>query len=259
MRAIEERLQRPDGIHLLVRENRPEEPVRAVVLLVHGLSEHSGRYLPLFEALAARGIASVSYDHRGHGLSDGARGTVGSFEDFLGDLEAVLRRTRTAFPGIPCFVLAHSMGGLIFAAYLLERSEKPDFAIFSGPAIVPIMDPGDRSIDPGRLTRDPVLQQAYLDDPLILRDRVQDSLYVRLIDGLALLPGRAGEIELPILLIHGDDDPLCSAEGAEMWLRQSSSSDITVCRYPGGRHEMLNEINRAEVFADLFAWIDARL
>ncbi len=259
MQFVDDRLTRPDGVELFRRRLVPSGTPRAVVLIVHGMSEHCGRYAHVFHALAEHGLACVSYDHRGHGRSGGEQGTVGNFEDYLDDLQALLVATREEFPDLPLFVLAHSMGGLIFAAYLLERPDLPDFAIFSGPAIVPILEPGARTIDPGRLTRDPVEQQAYLDDPLILRERVQDSLYVRLAEGLGHLPGRADEISLPILLIHGDDDPMCSADGAEMWLRQSSSSDLTIKRYPGGRHEMLNEINRDEVIADLLGWIEARL
>ncbi|MFT4571618.1 MAG: alpha-beta hydrolase superfamily lysophospholipase [Hyphomicrobiaceae bacterium] len=259
MDCTDDRLSRPDGFELFRRRCRPDGPPRAVLVLVHGMSEYSGRYGHVFEALSAQGVACVGYDQRGHGLSDGERGTVGAFEDFLGDLEAVLEETRKEFPGLPLFVLAHSMGGLIFAAYLLEKTQLPDFAIFSGPAIVPTLSADEPAIDPGRLSRDPAMCEAYLNDPLILRDRVQESLYFRLADGLALLPGRAGEISLPVLLIHGDDDPLCSADGAEAWLRESASEDLTVCRYPEGRHEMLNEINRDEVIADLLNWIQARL
>ena len=74
-----------------------------------------------------------------------------------------------------------------------------------------------------------------------------------------LLVGRSNEIGLPILLIHGTADPLCSAEGAEMWVRASSSSDVTVQLYEDGRHEMFNEINRDEVLEGLWGWLDARI
>lgn len=259
MEFREDRLERPDGASLFRRRLVPEGDLRGVVLVVHGMSEHCGRYEPVCRRLASRGLASVAYDHRGHGRSDGERGTVEDFGDFLDDLQAILLETREEFPGLPLFVLAHSMGGLIFAAYLLERSELPDFAILSGPAIVPLPGVGADSVDAGRLTRDPAEQKAYLEDPLILRDRVQDSLYVKLLDGLALLPGRAGEISLPLLLIHGDDDPLCSADGAQAWLEESNSKDRTIQRYPEGRHEMLNEVNREEVIANLLEWIEARL
>jgi len=256
-------LTRPDGTEIFWRHRPASSPLRAHLLLVHGMSEHSGRYERLFSHLAERGIECTGYDHRGHGRSGGEQGTVGDFADYLDDLKCMLERVRAEAPSgsdaKPVFMLAHSMGGLIATAYMLEREPKPDFLILSGPAIVPIMSPGDRSIDPTRLTRDPAEQELYLTDPLILRDRVQESLFVRLADGLALLPGRASSIDVPILLIHGDDDPLCSAEGARMYVEQTSSGDVTVRLYPGGRHELLNDINRDEVEQDIFDWIDSRL
>ena len=144
-------------------------------------------------------------------------------------------------------------------AQVNSLDRKPDFVVFSGPAIVPILDPGDRRIDSTRLSKDPEVQRAYMEDPLVLRERVTDELFVRLADGLAYLPGRAGELAMPTLLIHGGDDLLCSAEGAEAWLRGSNVKDLTAKIYAGGRHEMFNETNRDEVLADLWDWMQARL
>jgi alpha-beta hydrolase superfamily lysophospholipase len=151
------------------------------------------------------------------------------------------------------------MGGLIAAAYVLERPRKPDFLILSGPAIVPLLDPGDRRIDATRLSKDPAVQKAYMEDPLILRERVTEDLFLRLADGVGLLPGRAGEVKMPVLLIHGDADQLCSAQGARWWLESSSNPELTVKFYPGGRHEMFNETNKEEVIADLWKWMAPRL
>ncbi len=232
---------------------------RGVVLLVHGLGEHSGRYRHVGGFLADHSLTVVAYDQRGHGLSSGETGLVERFSDFLDDLEWVVARVREWFPSLPLVLLGHSMGGLIVTAYVLEKPERPDFLVLSGPAIVPILDPSDRTIDPTRLSRDPAVWKAYLEDPLVLRERVRDELFERLADGLALLPGRAGEIDVPCLLIHGGDDALCSAEGARAYVEAMAGSDRTVLIYPGGRHEMFNEINREEVLEDLWEWIAQRL
>jgi alpha-beta hydrolase superfamily lysophospholipase len=232
--------------------------VRAVVLLVHGLGEHSGRYGHVAEHLSARRFSVFSYDHRGHGLSPGRRGWIGEYREFLEDLERFHELVVEACPGRPVVLLGHSMGGLIVTTYLLEKPRRPDFLVLSGPAIVPILDPNDRTIDPTRLSKDPAVWDAYLNDPIILRERVDPELFVRLAEGVALLPGRATEISVPVLLLHGDDDRLCSAEGAKYYVEASSSSDITVKLYPGGRHEMFNETNRDEVLEDLSSWLEAR-
>jgi len=232
---------------------------RAVLVLAHGMSEHSGRYDRLGRFLAAGGVAVHALDHRGHGRSGGEMGTVERFSDFLDDLSTFLSIVRTEHPTGPLVLLGHSMGGLIATAYVLERQPQPDLFILSGPAIVPILERGERRIDATRLTRDLKEQQAYLDDPLVLRERVRDELFVRLAEGVGLLVGRASEISQPLLLIHGMDDRLCSADGAEMYVRMSSSKDVTVKLYPEGRHEMLNEINRDEVMHDIWQWLDARI
>lgn len=232
---------------------------RAALLLVHGLGEHSGRYGHVGRYLAERGIGVFAYDHQGHGLSEGRRGWVADFAHLLDDLETFHHWVLERSLGLPLVLLGHSMGGLITTAYMLEKPRKPDLLVLSGPAIVPILDPNDRTIDPTRLSKDPELWRAYLDDPLILRERVDPELFVRLGEGLALLPGRAGEISVPLLLIHGDEDRLCSAEGAKMYVEASSCRDLTVQLYPGGRHEMFNETNREEVLADLLSWLDARI
>ena len=238
-------------------------------MLAHGMSEHSGRYDHVGRFLAERGIEVHALDHRGHGRSGGETGTVERFELFLDDLSAFLSLVRDeqsepnagteATGGPPIVLVGHSMGGLIVSAYLLERRPLPDLVVLSGPAIVPILEPGAPRIDATRLSRDPEVQKAYLEDPLVLRERVQDGLFVALAHGLAMLPGRSGEITQPIYLLHGTSDRLCSAEGAEAWVRGSGSTDVTVKLYPEGRHEMMNEVNRAEVLADLWAWLDARI
>ena len=247
------------GESIFYRVWEPSASPAAVMVLVHGMSEHSGRYDHVGRYLSERGVIVYAHDHLGHGQSGGARGTVGRFEDFLDDLALVHAMARRDHPDLPLFMLGHSMGGLIVAAYLVERRARPDYLILSGPAIVPILEPGDRTIDPSRLSKDPAVWEQYMSDPLVLRERVTDDLFVRLADGLARLPGRAAEIDMPWLLIHGEADRLCSAEGARGWLEGSSSTQRTVRIYPGGRHEMLNETNKDEVLADAWKWMRARL
>jgi alpha-beta hydrolase superfamily lysophospholipase len=247
------------GVSIYRRAWLPEGSPRGVLVLVHGMSEHSGRYDHVGRFLASRGLAVHALDHRGHGRSGGEMGTVEKFDFFLDDLSTFLSLVRAESPAGPLVLLGHSMGGLIVSAYLLERKPSPDLVVLSGPAIVPIIEAGGRRIDATRLSRDPEAQRAYMEDPLVLRERVKEELFYRLAEGVMLLVGRSGEIGQPILLIHGTDDRLCSAEGAEAWVRASSSSDITVQLYPEGRHEMFNEINRDEVLAGLWQWLVARL
>jgi alpha-beta hydrolase superfamily lysophospholipase len=247
------------GVPIFRQAWLPKGPRRAALVLAHGMSEYGGRYDPLARFLASRGVAVHTLDHRGHGHSGGETGTVEAFSHFLDDLSTFLRLVRAEEPSGPLVLLGHSMGGLIATACVLEREPRPDLFVLSGPAIVPILEPGGRVIDATRLSRDPEQQRAYLEDPLILRERVREELFFHLAEGIGLLVGRSGELRMPLLLLHGTDDRLCSAEGAEMYVRSSGSPDVTVKLYEGGRHEMFNETNREEVFADLWAWLDARI
>ncbi len=247
------------GHQILLGRWSPDSQARAALVLVHGLGEHAFRYDHVARALAGIGVDVYAPDQQGHGHSGGTQGTVEKFSDFLDDVETIVRMARGDHPGKRLFLLGHSMGGLIATAYVLEKQEKPDRLILSGPAIVPIIEPGDRTIDATKLSRDPEQQHLYLTDPLVLRERVKEDLYFKLADGISLLPGRTGEITMPVLLLHGTDDPLCSAQGAESYVRGSGSDDVTVKLYPEGRHESFNEINREEVIADLLGWVEARI
>jgi alpha-beta hydrolase superfamily lysophospholipase len=231
----------------------------AVLVLVHGLGEHSGRYDHVGRYLAERGIGVYALDHQGHGRSGGKRGWVSDFSVFLDDLATFHEGVRLEHGELPLFMLGHSMGGLILVAYLLDRPLRPDFVVLSSPAIVPILSADAPAIDPARLSRDPRVQEAYLSDPLILRERICEDLYLRLADGLASIEGRAAEISEPLLLIHGKDDKLCSWEGAVAYVEASSSPDVTLHLYDDDRHECFNEVNRDQVLADLWAWMEPRI
>lgn len=249
------------GIELLERSWEPDGDPRGAVVVVHGLGEHSGRYEELGSFLAHEGFRVLSYDQRGHGRSGGPPGWVESFDHFLDDLSIVLARAASRSDGTPVVLLGHSMGGLIVAAYVLERDELPDFLVLSSPAIVPIVEEGvtPGAIDAAALSSDPAVQESYRTDPLVLRERVTPDLLGRIFDGVVLVSGRAGEIDIPLLLIHGDRDTLCSAEGAGEYVGQTATSDRTVRIYPGGLHEMFNETCREEVFADLREWLRLRV
>jgi alpha-beta hydrolase superfamily lysophospholipase len=231
----------------------------AAVVLVHGLGEHSGRYDHVGRYLAERGVSVYALDHQGHGRSGGRRGWVSDFSVFLDDLATLHDGVRMEHADLPLFLLGHSMGGLIVTAYLLDRPLRPGFVVLSSPAIVPILSADAPAIDPTRLSRDPLVQEAYLSDPLILRERITDELYLRLAEGLANIEGRADEISQPLLLIHGKDDKLCSWEGAVAYVQASDSLDVTLCLYDEYRHECFNEIDREQVLADLWAWMEPRI
>jgi len=275
IRRTESHFAAGKGRSLFCRAWLPREPERLLVL-VHGYAEHSGRYEHLGAWLAARGCAVHAYDHQGHGRSDGVRGHVRRFADLLDDLEIFLSRARQEQPGLRAFLVGHSMGGLVVAAFVRERHPELVGAVTSGAAlrlaeapsgpqllalrllrrVVPRFAPR-RPIAPEALSRDPEVGRAYLEDPLVFR-RMSLSLAAEIFDaGRRTLEG-AAEVRLPMLLLHGGADPLCPASGSRAFFEQLGTPGSDLRIYSGLRHEIFNEPEKESVFADLLGWVRER-
>jgi len=260
------------GVDLFGRAWLPDDPERSV-LLVHGWAEHSGRYDHVGAWLAARGCAVHAYDHRGHGRSGGPRGHARRFADYLDDLEIALARARAEAPGLPIFLLGHSMGGLVVAAFLVERDPELAGAVTSGAALSVTDVPGRvqlallrllgriaprlrmaRPIDTQALSRDPEVGRAYAEDPLVLR-RMTLGLGAAFLGAVGRTLPAASRVRVPMLLLHGADDPLCPAEGSRAFHAALGAPGSELRIYPGLRHEILNEPEQETVLEDLLGWM----
>jgi alpha-beta hydrolase superfamily lysophospholipase len=275
IRRTESHFAAGKGRSLFRRAWLPPEPQRLLVL-VHGYAEHSGRYEHVGAWLAARGCAVHAYDHQGHGRSDGVRGHVRRFSDLLDDLELFLARVRDEQPGLPAFLVGHSMGGLVVAAFVRERRPELVGAVTSGAALCLAEVPsGPRllalrllrrvaprlamtsPVDPEALSRDPEVGRAYLEDPLVFR-RMTLSLAAEFFDaGRRTLAG-AADVHIPMLLLHGEADPLCPASGSRTFHEQLGTPGSDLRIYPELRHEIFNEPEQERVFADLLEWLRGR-
>lgn len=264
------------GPLLLCRAWLPEAPW-ALLLVVHGYAEHSGRYEELASWFAARGLAVYAYDQRGHGRSEGTRCHVDRFDEYLDDLDRVLERARLEQPELPVALLGHSMGGLVVVSFLADRRPAVAAAATSGAAlslgpgvsrarmaaarllrrVLPRMALGS-GLDPRGLSRDPEVVRRYLEDPLVHRT-MTPSLAAELTAAVPRAAGRALEIQVPLLLLHGSDDPLCPVEGSRAFHGGLQVPGCGFRAYPGLRHEIFNEPERERVFADLFDWLAATL
>jgi alpha-beta hydrolase superfamily lysophospholipase len=275
IRRTESHFAAGKGRSLFRRAWLPPEPQRLLVL-VHGYAEHSGRYEHLGAWFAARGCAVHAYDQQGHGRSDGLRGHVRRFGDLLDDLQIFLERVREEQPGLAAFLVGHSMGGLVVAAFVRERDPQLVGAVTSGAALRLAEVPSGAKllalrllrrvaprfamtspVDPEALSRDPEVGRAYLEDPLVFQ-RMTLSLATEVFDaGRRTLAG-AAEVRLPMLLLHGEEDSLCPADGSRAFYRQigAAGSDLRV--YPELRHEIFNEPEQESVFADLLDWLRER-
>ncbi len=263
------------GRTLFRRAWLPSEPERAL-LVVHGYAEHSGRYEALGSWLAGRGCAVHAYDQQGHGLSDGPRGHVKRFSDFHDDLERCLDLVRAEHPGLPVYVVGHSLGGLVVASWLVERSPQVSGVVTSGAALRLAHQPSrtqrlvvqglrrllpragsSRVVDPAALSRDPEVGRAYRADPLVFQ-RMSFSLAAEFFEAASRAEAGAEAVEVPMLLLHGEEDPLCRVEGSRVFSSGLRPEGSRLRIYPRLRHEIFQEPEREQVFADLLEWIQER-
>lgn len=265
-----------NGRHIFEQWWRPEGHPRAVVAICHGFAEHSGRYAEVAGYLNGRGYAVEALDLRGHGRSDGTRVFVRSFNEYLQDLSQFLENVRQRNPGVPVFLLGHSMGGGVATLFVLVRQPALSGVILSGPALQLGGGPQPLhrrlifaamslflrlrlpALPAAAVSRDPDVVRRYEEDPLVYRGGPTV--------GLARAGGRASArisrdmelFELPLLIVHGTEDKLVAAGGSEELHRRAQSLDKTLKLYNGLYHEVLNEPERLEVLGDIAAWLDQR-
>lgn len=262
---------------IFYRHWRAQEPVRAVILLAHGLGEHCGRYQAFAEYFHERGISVVVPDFPGHGASPGDRMHIADFNDFLRPLDELREMIAQWYPGLPCFLIGHSMGGLIAARYLLDHQDTFAGAALSGAALQAAEPPsafamllarffsrwlpkmGMLKLDGTQISRDPQVVQDYLDDPLVCNGKATARLVVELFQNMELVERDRKKITLPILVMHGEADAMTTSEGSEVFLEAIGSQDKSLKIYQGLYHEIFNEPERLEVMADLARWLDDRI
>jgi len=264
----------PSGVRY--RHWRVSHP-KAVILLIHGLGEHSGRYQLVAERLNARGIAVVAPDHLGHGESPGTRVFVKAFEDYLVGVRECKGVIDDNYPDCPCFVLGHSMGGLIAARLLLDDQQSYAGALLSGPAFAAGDPPpavvmwigrllakiaptiGMIALDASGVSRDPKVVKAYNDDPLVNHGKITASLGIAIFDAMAAVMAQAKKLTLPMLVMHGGADTMAAPQGSEDFGAAVSSKDVTVKILPGLYHEIFNEPEGPDVVDAYADWLEARL
>ena len=271
LRRSEQHIRAGDGTRLFRRSWLPEHQ-RRVVLLVHGYAEHCGRYEELASWLARRGAAVHAYDHRGHGHSEGRRTHVRAFSELLDDLDLLLAFVHEEHGGLPVDLVGHSLGGLITLGFLVDRKPRVHAAVTSGAAVAVEASPGRillarvlrrvlptfrlrSGLDPEGLSRDPEVVRRYTEDPLVLPD-MTTSFGAEMIAAAARVAERAADVEVPLLMLHGEEDPLCAADGSRAFAAGITTlgSDLRV--YPKLRHEIFNEPEREQVYEDLWGWLE---
>jgi alpha-beta hydrolase superfamily lysophospholipase len=239
-----------------------------IVVLAHGIGEHSGRYEHVAQALAEAGAVVYAPDHQGHGRSEGERGLVADVELFVDDLRRVADLAVEEHPGLPLALLGHSLGGVIVTRYVQRGDERVAALVMTGPVIggnpafegLLAMDPmPDVPIDPSVLSRDPEVGRAYAEDPLVYHGPLARESLVGIFAAVDAIRSGPGFGDLPTLWLHGEDDQLAPVEVTRVAIEQLRGSELTECTYPEARHEILNETNQEEVIAEITGFLSSRL
>jgi acylglycerol lipase len=271
----DERIASADGRMLHMTTWLPEDAPRAVVVIVHGFNSHSGYYPWVAERLTASGLAVYTFDLRGRGKSEGERYFIESFQEYQDDVHAVVSRARSREPGLPIYLLGHSAGGVISSVYALEHQHEiaglicesfafrvfaPDIAltVLKGLShLVPHTHVLRLNIDD--FSRDPAVVAAMKADPEV-GNEVQPTLTVaEMVRADERLERDFGLFRLPVLILHGDADKVTRPEGSRQFYAAAGSADKTLKMYEGHAHDLLNDVGRETVLADVTQWIAARL
>jgi alpha-beta hydrolase superfamily lysophospholipase len=255
--------------------NSPGENVRAIIIFVHGLGEHIHRYEWWSELLSGEGIGFTGVDLPGHGLSDGPRGYIKNYSITDEMIGILLESAASTFPGVPVFIYGHSLGGGIVLDYLLRKNPPLKGAIVTSPwlklsfapskfklAVASVM----KSIMPGliqpsglvveHISHDKEVVEKYITDQLV-HDKLSVSLFHSAMNAARYSLDHASDLKVPLLLMHGSDDQICSPEGSREFAAKTPLAELKI--WPGGYHELHNETFRNEVFEYLMKWINTRL
>lgn len=255
----------------------PEGEPKATLLVVHGVREHSGRYMNVVNHLVPSGYGVYGIDHIGHGKSDGERVYVERFQDYTKTLKKYFDMIREWQPERPIFLIGHSMGGLISTAFLLEHQDELSGAVLSAPSIkvsdntsqaiifvgklLSIIMPkaGLIKLDAENVSRDPAVVDAYINDPLAYTGKITARLGAEILETMQRVTEEATEIRLPIMIVQGSDDKVVDPRGAQLLYDLVTSEDKTIKIYDGLYHEVFNEPEHEQVLNDVKTWLEAHL
>ena len=263
--------------HLYAQSWLPDGGARAAIILVHGLGEHSGRYAYFAQHCTDRGFAVHTLDHHGHGKSDGQAGFVERFSVYLDGVRALLERLQAEQPDLPLFLVGHSMGALIAAAFLPESQSAFKACALSGLAlrtpeppsafmklvnrVMSVIAPTAPLIglDPSGVSRDPEVVKAYVADPLVHHGKLSARLLAEMMKAMDTTRENAPKVTLPLLILHGEEDQLTCPSSSTDFHERVASTDKALKIYPELYHEIFNEPEKDAVLADMTTWLEQRL
>jgi alpha-beta hydrolase superfamily lysophospholipase len=248
------------------RRWEPAGPPARIVQIVHGYAEHGGRYAHVAEALTAKGAVVYADDHMGHGRSEGERALITNFDHVLDDLHTLAGIARTENPELPFVLVGHSMGGLLSGRFAQRWPEEVSGIASCGSVIGDwqwardVLDARELprvAFNPLDVSRDPAAGASYAEDPLVYHGQYKRRLLEAEVEALDEFADNIDRLTMPVAVLHGTEDPFVPYQRSVQAAHDMPTDDVTIHLYEGGRHEVLNEINRDEVISDLGSWIDS--
>lgn len=248
---------------------------KAALVLVHGVGEHSGRYSNLLNALAGKGVSVFALDHRGHGKSEGKRGHVDSFMDYVYDLKLFVEYVKDENKGLPLVLYGHSMGGIIAAKYALTYQNDPSMVVLSSPGFAPAFKvPGWKKsiatflsskagslliptgLSPADISRDSEAVKEYASDPMVHK-KVSAKWFTEFMKTGEECMTNALSLKKPLLVFHGTGDKIADYKATEEFYNSAGSSQKDILLYDGFYHEVINEpeSDRNRALKDVVSWI----
>jgi alpha-beta hydrolase superfamily lysophospholipase len=245
----------------------------AVLIVVHGIAEHSGRYSNLVNYFVPKGYAVYSFDLRGHGKSDGTRSYIERFSYYLDDLKTFCDKVRDENKTAKIFLVGHSMGSTIALDYAVEHQSELAGLIVSGTTlkagnsvskasilmakILSVLAPkmGVASLDANGISRDKAVVAAYINDPLNYTGKLRARWGMELLKTMNKLQSTISELSLPVLIMQGTADRISDPSSSKMLFDGASSKDKTLKLYEDFYHEIFNDPERQQVFLDMEKWL----
>lgn len=251
-----------------------DSPAKAVIVLVHGLGEHIGRYNHVANFLNKNQISVYGFDHRGHGKSSGKRGHIGSNQYFISDIDTMIDVAKKENPGLPVFLYGHSLGGNMVLYYSLFKKPSIQGVISTSPGIgtgepvppaklmaakilktlLPAMTM-DNGLDVNNLSHNPQVIKDYQEDPLV-HPLISAKLAMLMFSNGDWIIENASKFNLPLLLLQGEKDHIVSLDKTKQFAEKVPKSIITFKIFPNLYHEMHNEYEQEQVLNFILDWIN---
>jgi alpha-beta hydrolase superfamily lysophospholipase len=272
----EEKLVSKGGVKIFVRSWQPSVAPRAVIVICHGVKSHSGYYIWTGEQLSAAGYAVYALDMRGRGNSEGPRLYIDDISEYVSDVATTITTAKSRHPGLPVFLLGHSAGGVVSCNYALDHQSElkglicesfaykvyaPDFALAVLKGIgsiaphLPVL-----KLPTAGFSRDPKTLQSMKDDPHgVDKENQPAKMVAALVRGTERLTKEFPHITLPVLIMHGTADKTTVPKGSQTFYERAGSKDKTLKLYEGHFHDLLGDLGKETVMADIMTWIEKRV